>query len=199
MRFYDLKLLVTRGPVLPLLQGHEKESVVTGAHQAQQTEADDGGDVLDARRVTDDILDLVRNLVGALQGCGVGKLEIGVEVALILIRQKTRWHLAAEECGRCAEDNQHRQRDGALANERARPADISVGGASEDPVKPIEKPPQEPVALHLRLEQQRGESGAERKGIERRQNHGDCNRDGKLLIETPSDTGDECRWYEYRG
>src|ERR1700687_5565328 len=105
MRFYNLKLLVTRGPVLPLVQGHEKESVVTGAHPAQQAEADDGSYVLDAGRLPDDILDFVRNFVGTLQGRGVGKLEIGVEVALIFVGQETRRHLTTEECARCAENN----------------------------------------------------------------------------------------------
>ena len=64
--------------------------------------------------------------VGALERRGVGKLQVQEHVALILIRQEARRHPAAEESRGRAEADQQHQRDGALADQRAGPADIAV-------------------------------------------------------------------------
>ena len=53
-----------------------------------------------ARSVRQDILDFLRNLLGALQRSRIGKLQVDVHVALIFVGQEAGGHPAAEEAGR---------------------------------------------------------------------------------------------------
>ena len=194
-----MKLFLSRLAVFPVLQGHEEKGVVAGPHQAKQAEADNTGGVPDARAVGQDILHLPRNFVGALQGCRNRELEIDVEVALILIGQKARRHSATEESRRYAEDHQHYQRHGAFLDESSRPPDISLSGATEDPVEPIEKLSEQAVAFGFRLEQERRQRRTQRKSVERRKDHGNCDRHGELLVEPSGYARNKSRWHEHRG
>ena len=68
----------------------------------------------------------------------------------------------------------------------------------ENAVEPVEESSQQPVALHLRLEQQRGQRGTEREGVEGRQDHGNRNGHGELLVEPSRDSGNERGGNEHR-
>ncbi len=54
MRLDRLKLFGSCRALIPGLERDEKERVITGSHEAQQTEADDAGRVLNARRTRKD-------------------------------------------------------------------------------------------------------------------------------------------------
>ena len=70
-------------------------------------------------------------------------------------------------------------------------ADVALGGATEEAVEPGEEASQQ-AALAVgvaRLEQQRGERGAERQRVEGRDENRDRDGDGELLIEPAGDAG----------
>ena len=61
MRLDRLKLLLSRGPVVPGLERHGKERVIAGANVTQQTEAHDAGGVFHPWGIQDDFLNLRSN------------------------------------------------------------------------------------------------------------------------------------------
>src|SRR5437879_7553756 len=67
----------------------KKERVVTCIHETEQAKTDHAGRVLDPRNLGHDLLNSPRNLVRALEGGCVGKLEIEINVALVLIDRKS--------------------------------------------------------------------------------------------------------------
>ena len=80
----------------------------------------------------DDLLRLAAGLRGALQGGGIGELDDGVDIPLVLFRQEAAGNLLAQEAG---SQRHHREKDKAdhrLADDgAATDADIAVGGAAE--------------------------------------------------------------------
>ena len=125
--------------LVPVLQGHEEEPVVAGAHEAEQAEPFHGGGVLDAGHRSENLFDLPASLVGALERRRVGKLQMQEHVALVFVGQEAGGQPAAEKPSSRGKDGQHHERHGALANERSRPADITIGGAPEHAVEPAEE------------------------------------------------------------
>src|SRR5262249_3894628 len=71
--------------IAPLLQRDEHESVVTGPYETQQAESDHGRRVFNARGVSENLFDPFAHFIGTLKRRGVRKLEIDVEVTLILV------------------------------------------------------------------------------------------------------------------
>ncbi len=82
-------LLLRTFPLVPFLETDEEEAAVGVPHIAQEVEADDRGTVLNAGGVQDNPLRLAGGLGGALERCGIGQLNDGVKVALVLLGQKT--------------------------------------------------------------------------------------------------------------
>ena len=134
-------------PVAPFLHADKPERVVAGAHQAEQAETGDAGDVLDARDAGRDLLDLRDHLFGSLQGSRVGKLDVQVEVALVLVRNKTGGQFAADPQAGHGETGQKNNGERTLAQERPGDADIAIGRPAERAVEPAEEPRQQPLAL----------------------------------------------------
>ena len=79
------------------------------------------------------------------------------------------------------------------------PIDVSARGAPKNAVEPAEESRQRTV-VHLLswLQEQRGERGTEREGVEGGENHRDGNRQRKLLVEPPRDAGNEYRRNKHR-
>ena len=94
---------VGREPVLvprvPVVQRDEVEPVVGRRHQAQQAEAGHAGVVLDARRRLEDGVELVVDGRGAVERRGQGKLDVDVEIALILVGDEAAGKPGADEAG----------------------------------------------------------------------------------------------------
>src|SRR5579864_4911502 len=94
-----LELLRARFAVVPGLQRHEEEGVVAGAHEAEQAESNDAGRMLNTGCVGQNIFDFCGHIVGALKRRGSRKLNVYIDVALILIRKKTGGDFAPEPGG----------------------------------------------------------------------------------------------------
>ena len=77
--------------------------------------------------------------------------------------------------------------------------DVAILASSEHAIKPIEKPPQQPLAGLLRFENQRSQRRTERKRVESRKDHGNSDGHGELLVEAPRYAWNECRRDKYRG
>src|SRR5215467_13741427 len=70
--------------------------------------------------------------------------------------------------------------------------DITIRAASEHPIEQVEKFAQQTSAFCFRFQDQRCERRTQTQSVERRQNNGDRNGYGKLLIETARNARDEC-------
>src|SRR5713226_8886852 len=80
-----LKLHFPRLALVPGLQGDEKESVVAGADETKQAEADNAGGLLHSWRFGQRILDFLGDCVGALKGGSIRQLKINIKVALVFV------------------------------------------------------------------------------------------------------------------
>src|SRR5262249_57681458 len=72
-------------PLAPGIEGDEVEGVVGGVYEAEQAEAVDPAGVLHPGRLLQDGVDLLPHRVGALERRPRGKLDVQVEIALILV------------------------------------------------------------------------------------------------------------------
>src|SRR5277367_1049578 len=103
-----LKLLVACFAIVPGLEGDEKERVVTGSNEAEQTESHDAGRGLNSGCVSNDLIHLRGGLRGAFERSAIGELQVHVGVTLIFVRQKARWEmLGKESAGRAKSQQQH--------------------------------------------------------------------------------------------
>ena len=126
VRLDGLELLGSGLAIVPVLHGDEEECVVAGSHEAEQAEAQNAGGVLDAGRLRQNILDFRRHLLGSLQRGGVGKLDVQVKIALILVGNEAGGQFVADEIARHAEASQQNQRHHAFSDEHARQPDVAV-------------------------------------------------------------------------
>src|SRR5271154_5938441 len=168
MRFDFLELL---GPALsfaPRLESYEKESVIAGTHETEQAETYNAGRVFDSRRVRKYLLHFFGRFVGALKRSSVGELHVDVAIALVFIRQKARRHFATDKCCRDADDHEKRDYDYTFSNQGCAYSLVALGGSPKDAIEPIEKSPQQPVALLFRTKQQTSQRRAERESVESR-------------------------------
>src|SRR3989442_7513411 len=92
-----LILLFAALSLIPVLEGHEKESVVSGSHEAEQAEARHRRRVLHSGRVCQDLFDFRGRVLCTLDRRGVGELKMQKHIALIFIRQEAGWNLAGKE------------------------------------------------------------------------------------------------------
>jgi len=154
-----------------------------------------------------DLADLRQRFVGPLQRRGIGQLDRGQQVALVLLRDEPRGHAVEAPAGQVDQprvDHQHQQAD------PQRPADQpSVAGErhGEDPVEQPEEPAQQAmddpgqgILLGvLGLQEDRAQGRAERQRVHRRQERGAGDGQGELAEEPPGNSGDEHAGEEHRG
>ena len=92
-----LKLLVSRLAGVPGLEGHRKERVVAGTNKTKQTEAHDGGRVLNPGGIHNDFFNVLRDRSRPLQRSRVGQLQIDIGVPLIFVGEEARGQAIGEE------------------------------------------------------------------------------------------------------
>src|SRR5712692_1522916 len=199
MRLDRLKLFCSCRALIPGLERNKKERVITSAHVAQQTEADDAGRVSNPRRTRQDFFHISRGRGRAFQRSPVRKLEIDEGIALIFVRKEARWHSAGKKAACQAKGHEQHDHDDGLSDECRAPTDIALCCSSKHEVKPIEKSPQQSSTLCPWPEQQRGKRRTERERVERRQEHRNRDSDGELLVEPAGNAGDECCRHKYCG
>src|SRR5579863_1571655 len=114
-------------------------------------------------------------------------------VALILIWEEAGGNFSAEEPSAHGENREHDKRNGALTDQRSGPAHVTICDAAEDSIEPVEKPSQQTSIrpLVLRFQQEGGQRRTQRQRIERRENHGEGDGNGELLIEASGNPRDE--------
>src|SRR4029077_14004310 len=107
---FDLLILFRAGfTVAPGLQSDKIEGVVSGPDKAEQAEADDAREVLDAGRAGENLLNLFRCRCRSLQRSRIRELHVDEEVALVFIGQEARGQTAAKETRAHGEGSNHRQ------------------------------------------------------------------------------------------
>ena len=150
---------------------------------------------------SDNLLNLPGNFFGALQRGCIGKLQIDVEVALILVRQEAGRQFSAEETPPPTPNTTSMTSATPLLRSSAPDtADVTVRGSVRNTrLNQSKNLLQQSVAFFLRLEQQRRQRGAERERVERRQDHRNRDGHGELLVEPAGDSWNECGRHEYRG
>ena len=122
--------------------------VVAGSHQAEQAEARDAGGRAPRRESSAQNFSIfATTCFGALQRSGVGKLDVQVEVALVLIGNEAGGQFAADPIAATANAGQQNQRTRLFRMSSARTADVAVGGPPEHAVEPAEESRQQPSAL----------------------------------------------------
>src|SRR6202046_3212661 len=152
MRPNGLILFAPASALIPGFQRHPEKGVIRGPDVAEQAETYDAGGVLNPRRVCEKVLDLSCGRACTLQGRGIGKLHIDVEVALVFIRQEARRQMFAEEPrGNPGDYKQHHHHAG-LVNQIARQADKAIRGALKVCVEPTKEFSERSARLLLRLE-----------------------------------------------
>src|SRR5580704_22100 len=194
-----LKLLSSGFTGVPRLESHREKRVITGTNKAQQTEAHDGGRVLNTRGTHDDFFDIRRNRSRPLQRSSVGQLQIDIGITLIFVREEARRQAAGEKARCHPKGYQQDNQDDGFAEQDSTPMDISLGGLLENAIKPIEESPQQAAARLPRAEKQRGQRGAERERVKRGENNGDGNGNCELLIKPSGNSGNEGRGHKYSG
>ena len=127
-----LELLGSGFSVAPFLHADKGEPVVAGSHQAEQAETRDAGDVSRRPAISAAIFWTFATTSSVrCERSGVGKLDVQVEVALVLIRNKTGGQFAADPQAGRGEAGQKNQRERALAKKRAGDANVAVGRPAE--------------------------------------------------------------------
>ena len=188
-----------RGAFRPFLEGDEEEAGVGALDGAEEVEADDRGDIFHARGLEQDVLDFFRGGGGLLERGGAGELDDAKEVALVLLGDEGRGELRADEPARGAEADEDDHGDGDLADEAAADGFVALRGGAEDVVEALEERAERAACFLAGAEQEGAEGGAEREGVERREEDRDRHGHGELLIHRAGDARDECRGDEHRG
>src|SRR5215471_9004218 len=102
---------------VPVLQRDEVERVVGRRDQAQQTEARHAGVVLDPRLRLEDRVELVVDRGGTVERSRHRELDVGEDVALVLLRNETAGKPKAEEARYGRRREQQEDREGGLADQ----------------------------------------------------------------------------------
>ena len=166
MRLNGLKLLGSRGAIVPRIEGDDEKCVVTGTNETQQAEAHGCGRVMNPRRIQNNFFDLCRHCGGPFERRSVWQLKIDVSVALVFVRQETRRHESREKSCGDAEGHEQHNDDHCFSEQHAAPANVTIGRLLETAVKPVEESLQQSVTWFLGTQQQRSQSGAECKSVE---------------------------------
>src|SRR2546430_2130256 len=96
MRLDGFVLLLGLFPLIPGLKGDEEKCVVSALDLAEQTEADHGRRILDARGLLQNSLDLLAEIICSIERGSERKLGVDKDIALIFLRQKGRRKLFAQ-------------------------------------------------------------------------------------------------------
>src|SRR5262249_17888332 len=146
----------------------EVKAVVRGGHEAQEAEARHARVVLDARLSLEDRVELVVDRRGAVQRGGQRKLDVGEDIALVLLRDEATWKPEADQARHGRRDEQQEDREGGLADQEATAVEIPAHHPPENAVEATEEPPERAADLAPRPQQQRRERRAQRERVEGR-------------------------------
>src|ERR1700691_5151814 len=91
---------------IPRLKRYEEKRAVGGLDSAEQAVSQHRADVLDARRIHDDFLNLPCRFGGTLQRRSVGQLQPSEHVSLVLVGQEAARNFGSEEVRADAENAQ---------------------------------------------------------------------------------------------
>src|SRR6478752_2076996 len=175
----------------PRLQRNEEKRTIGSVDAAQHAEAHDRTDILDAGSLQDGLLDFAGSFRGSLERRGIRQLQAGIDVSLVFIREKALGDSLAEESGTYSHQEEQDKREAGFVDEVSAPTHISVGGAAKDTVEPAEESSQGSPCRLPWAQQQGGKRRTEGECVESREEHGNGDRNRKLLVELAGDTGYE--------
>ena len=146
--------------LLPLLELDEEEALVRGVGAGDQAVAGDRVVALDRLVGLEDGLGLLHHQVGALERGGVGQVDLGQQVALVLLGDEARGDAAHQAADQHREHADEDEAAHHLADEDRGERHVGVGAPAEDAVEPAVERRQERLLAGRRLEHQRGERRA---------------------------------------
>src|SRR5664280_1511223 len=95
--------------------------------------------------------------------------------------------MAEERSGGEPEAEQPEQRQDRLADQPSHAGEVAVPGPVKGAVEAAEEAAKQAVALHFRPQQNGAQGGAQRKGVEGRDEHGSGDSEGELLVDLAAD------------
>ncbi len=181
----------------PVLQDHEGQARVlplTGEGETRH-----GDDVLHLRLLEHEVLDLVQHVAGAGLRCAGRQLDVGDDVALVLVRQERSRQARVHQRHGAQQHGVDDHHAAAAAQQLAEPAFIAVRRALEGPVEPAEEAFLLGMVIGVdRLEQR----GAQRRRERQRQERGERDRGGhrrrELAVDVAGGAGEERQRHEHR-
>ena len=185
-----------------LVEGLERGEDNTGIGAIGETvdgETGKGDGVLDTGVFHGDVGHFANDIVGAIESGAVGELRESDEIAFILRGNEARRNASEATDGESDETGVDEQSDEAGAHGVTDEFAVAVGRSVEKAIEDFEEPAEgeinaagEDVFLGLaRLEEESGESGAESERVERGDDGGDGDGEGKLFVELAGETDDE--------
>src|SRR5439155_5061267 len=96
------------------------------------------------------------------------KLDVGEDVALVLLRDETNWKPDAAEARHGRSDEQQEYCEGGLADQEATPVEIPAHHPLEDAVDAPEERPERAAHLAPRPQEERRDRRAQRERVEGR-------------------------------
>src|SRR4029077_14578908 len=139
--------------VFPGLQADKEVGIVGSPDVTEQTETDHASCVLDARRVSENLLYLLRSRACALQGCRVGELHVDEEVSLVFVGEKAGGQMGTKEPRRTTRNDKQHHHYRGFANQGARRTYKAVCRALEIAVEVAKEFSERPASCFLGAEQ----------------------------------------------
>ncbi len=193
MRLDRHRTLLRLFAFVPVFKRHPEKRAVGVLHAAEQAEANHRRDNLHARRVLQDLFDLLAAVIGALQRSGKGKLHVDEDIALVFLRQEADGKLLAKQAGQRPQRpaRQHAERRSCESTRGRRRH--SHPSPAKHAVEPVEEFAERASCLLLGPQQQRRKRRAKRQRVKSGDEDRNGDGHGELLIEPAGDPGNEHR------
>ncbi len=194
------------GAFVEAVEREEHDAGVGLVGAGEEVEAGDGEGVVDAGGFGGDLRELGEDVIGAVDGGGVGEGDGGDEITLILLGDEAEGDGFKEVIGGGDEAGVDEEHDEGEADDVFQDADVGDVDTAEGMVEEVEEPSEEEVEDGVEpvffggvgFEDECGEGGAEGEGVEGGEEGGEGDGEGELAIELAGDAGDEGDGDEHR-
>ncbi len=139
MREHRVDLLALGNPLAPRRQRDEYRAEVGRRGARERVEAAEQVEPGDAGRLQEDLLDLVRHGVGALDRGALGQLEADDEIALVLVGDERGRDRAEEHHGGDEQHRENAEHDAAAREQRAHALVVALDHRGESAVERAEE------------------------------------------------------------
>ena len=185
-----------RGPVVPLLEDHERGGGVGLVDRVDGVVAVEDQHVADAVELPGDLADAPGGPAGRLAGRAVGRLHDDDQVALVLGRDERLGALVDQPAGQRQQAERGQDDGPPVAGPEVEERVVGVLDPLQAAVEPAER--RELRLAVLGPEEQPGDRRGERQRVERREEEREDDRQGELVVEPAGEARDERHRDEHR-